>query len=60
MVSTISSTAQAFLVEVASIGSGFEINGYEVSVTVLTFALLDKDGSTVPTSLEKSAFRFFY
>jgi hypothetical protein len=60
VVSTGSSATQAFLVEMASIGSGFEINSYAVSATVLTFAFLEKDYSTVLSSLEESAFHFFF
>jgi hypothetical protein len=53
-----SSTTQAYPVEVVSIGSGSEITGYGVSTTALTFAFLEEDGSIVPSSLEASAFRF--
>jgi hypothetical protein len=60
MVSTISSTAQAFLVRVASIISDSEINGSGVSATALTFEFLEEDGSAVPSSSEESAFRFLY
>jgi hypothetical protein len=60
MISTVSSTAQAFPVKVASIGSGSDINGCVVISIVLTFAFLEEDGSTVPSLSEKSAFRFVY
>jgi hypothetical protein len=59
MVSTISSTPHAVLVEVVSISSGSEINGYPASATEVTFDFVEEDGSTVPLSSEESTFRFF-
>jgi hypothetical protein len=55
----IPSLAQAFPVDVASIGSGSEINIYRMSATALTFTFLEEDGSTVPSLSKESAFHFF-
>jgi hypothetical protein len=59
MVSTASLAAQAFIVEVASISSHFEINSCRVSATALTFPILEEHASIVPSSSEESTFHFF-